>query len=132
MMAASPAADGLPDRARLLLTRHRGVVEEFDRRALGNHLGQSLDVPIGQPNAAMRLGLAHLFGVWGAVNAVARDAQIDPDRADRIVRASRDGELLLDLDFLPGEFRVVAIDRVRRDSLHFVNTAGRWIVLAAN
>ena len=110
----------------------RAIVEEFDRRALGDHLAQRLDVPIGQPDAAVQLGLAHLFGVRRAVNAVARDAQVDPDRAHRIVRASRDGELLLRLDLLPGELRIVLVDRVRCDSLHFVHAARGWIVLTAD
>ena len=71
------------------------LIHELDRHARLDHLGQFLRVPVGQPHAAMAFRLADLGGIGRAVDAVGRLVERDPDRADRAVRAWRNGQDLL-------------------------------------
>jgi hypothetical protein len=59
------------------------LVEERNRRALANSLGKVKGIPIGKPDAAMRLGFADLFrtGVpWIPWLALVRSIQTKPTR----------------------------------------------------
>ena len=47
-------------------------------------------IPVGEPDAAVRLGMADLRRLRRPVQAVVRPRQIDPDDADRVVRARRE------------------------------------------
>ena len=48
------------------------LVEERDRRALANSLGKVKGIPIGKPDAAMRLGFADLFRTRCPVDPITR------------------------------------------------------------
>ena len=90
-----------------------------------HHAREIERVPIGEPNAAMRFGLADLFRRRRAMDAVARRAQIDPDDADWILRTRSDRKLVLGLHAFEGETRVVMIGRVVRDALDLELAARR-------
>jgi hypothetical protein len=48
-----------------------GLVDEFDRRALLDHLNDLPRIPVRQPHTALRIALPDLRGFRGSVNAVA-------------------------------------------------------------
>src|SRR5713226_390885 len=102
--------------ARSLAARQRGrLVHEIDRRALAHALGEIERVPVRQPDAAVGVGLADPLRIRRAVDAIAVLGEIDPDHADRIVRAGRDGELALGVDALELEFGIVMVGGVMGD-----------------
>src|SRR6266496_4645126 len=105
-------------------------VDEIDRRALAHALGEIERVPVRQPDATVRVGLADPFRVRRAVNAVALLGEIDPHRADRIVRTWRDRELAVGVDTLELEFRIVMVGRIMRDPTDPELSARRWLLLA--
>src|SRR5436190_18283885 len=67
-----------------------------DGHAGPGELEKVLGVPIGETEAAVRFRAADLFGLRCAVDAVTGFVQADPGGADGIVRARRDGELVVD------------------------------------
>ena len=69
------------------------VADKIDRDAFGNCVRKLEGIPVGETNAAVRLGLADVLRLRGAVDAVAI-AEIDPHAADRIVGAGGDLKLL--------------------------------------
>jgi len=56
-----------------------------------HHTSEVERTPVGQADAAVRLGLTDLVGLRCAMDAVGGCREIDPDQADRIVRARFDG-----------------------------------------
>src|SRR5690348_4142733 len=62
--------------------------------------GDPFGIPIGQAHAAVRLSLGDILRRRGAMDAVAVAGQIDPDRADRIVRPGPDREWLAGMNAL--------------------------------
>jgi len=50
-----------PSEGQLSTGNGLSLIEERDRRALANSLGKVEGIPIGKPDAAMRLGFADLF-----------------------------------------------------------------------
>src|SRR5262249_27257939 len=95
-----------------------------------DHFSQRLSVPIGQADASVRLGLADLRRVRGAVDAVAV-AEIDPHAAHRIFGAGGDGEGLLRLHALELELGRVMVGRILHDRTNGQRTAGGGPLLAA-
>jgi len=59
-------------RRRLLTGDGLSLIEERDRRALANSLGKVKGIPIGKPDAAMRLGFADLFRTGCPVDSITR------------------------------------------------------------
>ena len=55
-------------------------------------------IPVGEAEAAVRLGAADFFGIGGAMQAVAGAVEPDPGEAHGIVRPGRDDELSLPAD----------------------------------
>jgi len=64
----------------------RASAGEIHHRPAMHHACEIERIPIGEPDATMRFGLADLLRRWRAMDAVARRGQIDPDDADRILR----------------------------------------------
>ena len=58
---------------------------------------QQLGVPIGEAEAAVRFGAAHVLGARGAVDAVAGAVEADPHGADGVVRTGWKREFAADL-----------------------------------
>src|SRR5581483_2650356 len=85
------------------------VILKFHDRAFVLHRSQVERVPVGEADAAVRLGLADLARVGRAVNAVGGRSEIDPDEADRIVWARFDDQWFFGFHALPGELRIVVI-----------------------
>lgn len=59
-------------RRRLSTGDSLGLIEEHDRRALANSLGKVKGIPIGKPDAAMRLGFADLFRTGCPMDSITR------------------------------------------------------------
>jgi hypothetical protein len=68
------------------------LIEERNRCSITHSLGKIKGIPIGKPDAAMRLGLADFFRTGGPMDSIARLGQINPDQANRIVGTGRDGK----------------------------------------
>jgi hypothetical protein len=73
----------------------RRLVDKIDRRALAHAPGEIERVPVGQSDAAVRIGLADPRRVRCAVDAVALLGEVDPYQPDRILRARRDRQLAM-------------------------------------
>src|SRR5271165_5869552 len=61
----------------------RILVLELHDRPWANHGGEVESVPIGQPDAAVRLRLADRFGRRRSMDAIGRRGQVDPNETDR-------------------------------------------------
>jgi hypothetical protein len=59
-------------RRRLLIGDGVSLIEERDGRALANSLGEVKGIPIGKPDAAMRLGLADLLRSGRPMDSITR------------------------------------------------------------
>src|SRR5260370_10633965 len=119
--------------ARSLASRQRGrLVDEIYRRALEHALGEIERVPVRQPDAAVRVGLADPLRIRRAVDAVAVLGEIDPDQSHGIVRAGRDRELAFGMDALELEFGIVMVGGVVGDPTDLVSDARRRLFLAAD
>src|SRR5579862_4223669 len=75
-------------------------LEKSNWRALCDLRGDALGVPIGQPHATMGFRFGDLAGVGRSVNAVTIRRQVDPHRADWIVRTRFDFEGFCGMDAL--------------------------------
>src|SRR5215467_973504 len=89
----------------------RRSVDELDLGPPVDHLRQRLRVPVGEVDAAVRLGLADGLRVRSAVDAVVV-AETDPRGADRIHGTRGDVEGLLRLHSLELELRTVVVGGV--------------------
>src|SRR3712207_2494872 len=107
-------------------------VQEANGCALPDHLRQGLDVPIGETDATMRIGLSDLRGLWRAVDPVGLLGEVDPHGADRIVRSRRDFQRLVGVYAPEAEFRIVVVGRVRCDGPDLELAARRRLLLAAD
>src|SRR3984893_13690616 len=87
-------------------------------------------VPVGEADAAVRLGLADRLRRRRAVDTVGGLGEVDPHGADRIVRPLRDLHLLLRLNALEGEFRIIGIGGIEYGTPDPVGAARRWLLLA--
>src|SRR5215472_9298356 len=92
------------------------LADEIDHCPTVHHAREIERVPIGEPDAAMRFGLADLLRRRRAMYAVARRAQIDPDDADWILRPRSDCKFVLGLHAFEAETRVVTVGRIVRDA----------------
>src|SRR6266478_3931703 len=119
------------DRRRSSPCRLPGSVDEIDLDSLVDQFRQGLSVPIGEADASVRLGLADVLRLRGAVDAVAV-AEIDPGTANRIVGTGGDGEGLFRLHALEVELGRVVIGRVLDDGTNGQRTAGSGPLLAAD
>src|SRR5215471_18763028 len=113
------------------LPRLPGSVDEIDFDALANHFRQGLSVPIGKADASVRLGLADMRRVRGAVDAVAV-AEIDPGIADRIVGTGCDVKGLFRLHALEVELGRVVIGRILHDGTNGQRAARGGPLLATD
>src|SRR5690606_33599939 len=77
--------------ARNSSTPFTGSPLQFGGHARRHRPGDRACIPVGQADAAMRLGLADGRGFGGAVDSVMLLRQVDPDHADRVVRPGLDG-----------------------------------------
>src|SRR5215831_11338750 len=110
----------------------RTLIEEQYRRTFANSLGKVQGVPIGKPDAAMRLRFADLFRVWCPMDSITRLGEIDPDQADRIVGTRRDGKFFMGPHPFEFEPRVVVIGGVLHNLPNAVRTAWCWLLAAAD
>jgi hypothetical protein len=85
------------------------LIQKHHHRCLADHMREFGRVPVGEADAAVRLGLADRLRMRRAVDAVGCLCEVDPHGADRIVGPLRDLDLLLGLDALEGEFRIIGI-----------------------
>src|SRR5215831_385753 len=118
--------------ASLLARESLRLVEKRDWHALANTPGEVEGIPIGEPDAAMGLGLADLFGSGRPVNAVTCLGQIDPDQPYGIVGTGRDGELSISPHTFELELRIVVIGGVLDNPAHVVSTAWCWFFATAD
>src|SRR5438045_3250498 len=111
----------------------RGVSpDKIDGCPLADQFGEGERVPIGQPDAAMRLRLADLVGLGRAVDAVTFGRKGDPDEAHRVVRPRPDRHRVPDLLFLEVVSRVVGVGRVLGHRPHDETPARRRLLGAAD
>jgi hypothetical protein len=108
------------------------LIEEHDRHTLANSLGKVKGIPIGKPDAAVRLSFADLFRTGCPMDTITRLGYIDPDQADRIVGTGRNGKLLLSPHAFESEPWVVMIDGVLDDPANAVSAAWRRLLAAAD
>ena len=83
-----------------------------------DELEEVFGVPVGEAEAAVRFGAAHIFRLRRAVDAVARLVEAEPHRAHRIVRAGLKDEFaskFLGLGGLRKYRRVEGVVRIRRE-----------------
>src|SRR5262245_33912635 len=90
--------------------------DEVDSRPLTHHGRQLHRIPVRQPDASVRLSLAHLRWVGRAVDAVAFRRERDPNHADRIVRSGIDHERFVGLDPFESIGGIVSIGRIACDA----------------
>src|ERR1700751_2165526 len=74
--------------------RDRLLAEEGDGNSFVDPAGEIEGVPIGQTNAAVRVGFANLSRFRRSMNTVAVFAQIDPNNPGGIVWAGTNGHLM--------------------------------------
>src|SRR6266571_4878355 len=135
-MIASVASSGdeseSPNPFKLVEAGRLALIQERDVGALADAAGEIEHVPVGQADAAVRLGLADLRRIRRAVDAVARLRQVDPHDADRVVGPRPDRKGPVGLDLLEAESGVVAVGRLLDHLAHAVAPARRRLLIAAD
>src|SRR6185436_13180012 len=110
---------------------HASSPAQHDGRAVAYLLPELDGVPVGQADAAMRLGARDLPGVGRAVDAVVLLREVDPDDAHGIVRAGLDRRLGVLPFGVPEEPRVVVELRIPEDPRDLPPSGRQRIVPAA-
>src|SRR5437879_7573304 len=80
----------------------------------------------------MRLGLGNPPRKRRAMDAVTLGREVDPHRADRVVRTGSDRKGLPRVDPLEMIVGIVAVDWISTDLGHLQGTGGRWFLSASN
>src|SRR6202521_5459661 len=101
------------------------LVQKHHHRHLADHMREFGRVPVGEADAAVRLGLADRFRMRRAVDAIGGLGEVDPHGADRILRPLRYLNLLLGFDALEGEFRIIGIGGIEHGAPDPVGAAIR-------
>src|SRR5439155_11614105 len=86
----------------------------------------------GQPDAAMRLRLAHCIGVGRSVDAVSLDRERNPYDPDRVVRPGSHGRLALYFLLLELISGIVGVGWIVIDPGHLDGAARRRLLGAAD
>src|SRR5690606_741206 len=99
--------------------------------ARADRRGERPRAPVGQADAAVRLGLADVGRFGRAMDAVVLLRQVHPDYADRIVRAWLEGRLRMAGVGIPEQVRVVVEGRVAGNAVDLPFADRQRVVLAA-
>src|SRR5450759_4525286 len=122
--AAKPSTNAASVFMSLFLQRGRGAGPD--------HRRQIERVPVGQPDAAVRGGVAYLARLRRTVNPVVFLGEIDPYQPDRIVRPRRQRLLIRGVLGVPEELRVVMKLRIAGDAIDFPVAHRQVIGFVAN
>src|SRR5215471_20438119 len=108
------------------------LVEKRNRYARANTAGEVKGIPIGESDAAMRLGLADTFRMRRPMNSITCLGQIDPDQADRIVGTGRDAKFSISPHALDLKLGIIMIGGVLDNPADAVSAAWCGFLAAAD